>query len=66
MTEKEEGSRLSMFYLDKLIQTADKYEIDRERYVKICVMALISTVDMINFETYKSKDEEGLRSRKGE
>ena len=55
MTEKEEALRLSMFYLDKLIQTADKYEIDRERYVKICIMALISTVDTINFKTYKSE-----------
>ena len=55
MTEKEEASRLSMFYLDNLIQTADKYEIDRERYVKICIMALISTVDTINFKTYKSE-----------
>ena len=55
MTEKEEASRLSMFYLDNLIQTADKYEIDRERYVKISVMALIATVDNINFKTYNSE-----------
>lgn len=55
MDEKREAAALSMFYLDKLIQTADKYEIDRERYVKICVMALISTVDTINFKTYNSE-----------
>lgn len=55
MDEKREAVILSMFYLDKIIQTADKYEIDRERYVKICVMALISIVDTINFKTYKSE-----------
>ena len=37
MTEKEEAAKIAMFYLDKLIQTADKYEIDRERFVKISV-----------------------------
>lgn len=58
MGEKEEAGVLSMFYLDKLIQIADKYEIDRERYVKICVMALHSTVDTINFKTYKIRDQE--------
>ena len=58
MTEKEEAAKLAMFYLDKLIQTADKYEIDRERYVKICVMALIATVDTINFKTYRSEEGE--------
>ena len=56
MTEKEEAGVLSMFYLDKLIQIADKYGIDRERYVKVSVMALIPTVDMINFKTYESGD----------
>ena len=58
MTEKEEAAKLAMFYLDKLIQTADKYEIDRERFVKISVMALIPTVDTINFKTYRSKEGE--------
>ena len=57
MNEKDEASRLSMFYLDKLIRIADKYGIDRERYVKICVMALIPTVDTINFKTYTSGKE---------
>ena len=55
MTEKEEGAVLAMIYLDKLVQTADKYEIDRERFVKVSVMALIPTVDMINFETYEAR-----------
>ncbi len=55
MTEKEEGAVLAMIYLDKLVQTADKYEIDRERFVKVSVMALIPTVDMINFEIYEPK-----------
>ena len=58
MDEKREAAMLSMFYLDHLIQTADKRGIDRERYVITSVMALITTVDMINFETYESKDEE--------
>lgn len=58
MTEKDEAAKLAMFYLDKLIQTADKYEVDRERFVKLAVMALIPTVDTINFKTYKSRDEE--------
>ena len=57
MNEKDEASRLSMLYLDKLIQIADKYGIDRERYVKICVLALVSTVDMINYKTYTSGKE---------
>ena len=52
MTEKEEASRLAMFYLDKLIRIADKYEVDRERFVKIAVMALIPTIDTIDFKTY--------------
>ena len=55
MTEKEEAAKLAMFYLDKLIQTADKYEVDRERFVKLAVMALIPTVDTINFKTYESE-----------
>ena len=55
MTEKEEAAKLAMFYLDQLIQTADNYEIDRERFVKISVMALIPIVDAIDFEEYKSK-----------
>ena len=63
MTEKEEGAVLAMIYLDKLVQTADKYEIDRERFVKVSVMALIPTVDMINFETYESHDEEAEKER---
>ena len=58
MTEKDEAGILAMFYLDKLIQTADKYEIDRERFVKISVMALIPTVDTINFKTYRSEEGE--------
>lgn len=63
MDEKREAAILSMFYLDHLIQTADKCGIDRERYVKTSVMALIPTVDMINFETYESKDEEAEKAR---
>ena len=55
MTEKDEAAKLAMFYLDKLIQTADKYEVDRERFVKLAVMALIPTVDTINFKTYESE-----------
>ena len=55
MTEKEEAALLAMFYLDKLIQIADKYEIDRERFVKINVMALITTADTIDFKTYDSE-----------
>ena len=55
MTEKDEAAKLAMFYLDKLIQTADKYEVDRERFVKLAVMALISTVDTIDFKTYESE-----------
>ena len=55
MTEKDEAGVLAMFYLDKLIQTADKYEVDRERFVKLAVMALIPTVDTINFKTYESE-----------
>ena len=55
MTEKEEAAKIAMFYLDKLIQTADKYEIDRERFVKISVMALIPTVCTIDFKTYNSE-----------
>lgn len=58
MDEKREAAILSMFYLDQMIKIADKCGIDRERYVKTSVMALIPTVDMINFETYESKDEE--------
>ena len=58
MDEKIEGAILSMFYLDHLIQTADKYGIDRERYVKTSVMALIPTVDTIDFETYTSEEGE--------
>ena len=57
MTEKEEASRLAMFYLDKLIRIADKYGVDRERFVKIAVMALIPTVDTIDFKTYTSGKE---------
>ena len=55
MTEKDEAAKLAMFYLDKLIQTADKYEVDRERFVKLAVMALIPTVNTINFTTYESE-----------
>ena len=57
MTEKDEASRLAMFYLDRLIRIADKYGIDRERFCKICVMALVTTVDTINFKKYKSRKE---------
>ena len=55
MDEKREAAILSMFYLDHLIQTADKCGIDRERYVKTSVMALIPTVDTIDFKTYESE-----------
>lgn len=55
MTEKEEAAKLAMFFLDKLIQIADKYEVDRELFVKRAVMALIPTVDTINFKTYESE-----------
>lgn len=56
MTEREEGSELAMNYLDNLIRVADKYEIDREKYVKICIMALVMTVETINFKTYHSEN----------
>lgn len=56
MDEKKEAGILSMFYLDKLIQIADECGIDRERYVKVSVMALIPTVDMIDFKTYHSEE----------
>lgn len=55
MTEREEGSELAMKYLDGLIRTADKYEIDREKYVKTCIMALVMTVETINYKTYHSE-----------
>ena len=58
MDEKREAGILSMFYLDHLILTADKYGIDRERYVMTSVLALMRIVDMTNFETYESHDEE--------
>lgn len=58
MTERDEAGHLSMFFIDKLIQIADKYEIDREKYVKVCVMALVPTVDMINFKSYKPMEGE--------
>lgn len=58
MTEKEEASHLAMEYLDNLIRTADKYEIDRERFVKICLMALIATADTISYNTYRSEEGE--------
>ena len=57
MTEKDEASKLAMFYLDKLIRIADKYGIERKRFVKICVMALNYTVDTINFKTYTTGKE---------
>lgn len=55
MTEREEGSELAMNYLDNLIRTADKYEIDREKFVKTCIMALVMTVETINFKNYHSE-----------
>lgn len=54
MNERDEASELTMNYLDGLIRTADKYEIDRENFVKISIVALLMTVETINYDTYHS------------
>lgn len=58
MNEKKEAATLASDYLDNLIRTADKYEIEREKYVRICVMALLMTVDTIDFKTFRYKEGE--------
>ena len=63
MNEKDEAAKLSMFYLDKLIQIADKYGVDREIFVRIAVMALVPTIETIDFETYDVEKEKAREER---
>lgn len=55
MNEKEESSFAAEEYLTNLVRIADKYEIERNKFVKICIMALVMTANSINFDKYYSE-----------
>ena len=48
-----EGAKAAADYLDTLIRIADKYELDRKRYVHTSVEILIMAAAAINYKDYR-------------
>lgn len=53
MDPYEESSEMAGTFIDDLIQLADKYDIDREHFVKACAITLFTTIGTIDFKHYE-------------
>ena len=53
MNEGFEAAEAASEYLDTLIRIADKYEINREKFVRDQVMIMVCASASINYEEYK-------------
>ena len=57
MNESFEAAQAAADYLDVLIRIADKYKINREKFVRDSIMIMVCASASVNYDKYKVEGE---------